>query len=96
MYRKKLKHTNSLKSNETIIISTFNSKAAIKEDIAQKLYDQFRNTTLCTGDILTIFGKEAKVIGKCEIKQKGTLTSVNFYYQIIEWKSGLLEIYKKV
>ena len=84
------------KTNEIIIISTFNSKFNIKQDLANKIYDLFKNTTVCSGDILTILGEEAKVIGKCEIKKKGKLTAVNFYYQSIECPSGLFELYKKV
>ena len=83
-------------SNETVVVSTFNSKYGIKEEIAQKVYDQFKNKCLCSGDILTILGKDAKVTGKFEIKQKGKLTSINFYYQLVEWNSGLTEVYKKV
>ena len=82
--------------SETIIVSTFNSKVTIKKDIADKIYDLFRLNTLCTGDILTVLGKDAKVIGRFELKKKGKLTSINFYYQTIEWNSGLTEIYKKV
>ncbi len=80
---------------ETIIVSTFNAKTAIKKDIAEKLYDLFRFNTLCTGDILTIIGNEAKVIGRLELKKNGKLTSINFYYQSIVWNSGLTEVYKK-
>ena len=82
-------------SAETIIVSTFNAKVTIKKDIAEKIYDLFRFSTLCTGDVLTILGKDAKVIGKFELKKKGRLTSINFYYQTIEWNSGLKETYKK-
>ena len=82
-------------SAETIIVSTFNSKVTIKKEIAEKIYDLFRFSTLCTGDILTVLGKDAKVIGKFELKKKGRLTSINFYYQTIEWNSGLKETYKK-
>ena len=81
---------------ETIIVSTFNSKTTIKKEIAEKIYDLFRYSTLCTGDILTVLGKDAKVIGRFELKKKGRLTSINFYYQTIEWNSGLKETYKKV
>jgi len=80
---------------ETIIVSTFNAKSTIKKDIAEKLYDMFRFKTLCTGDILTIIGNEAKVIGRLELKKNGKLTSINFYYQSIVWNSGLTEVYKK-
>ena len=82
-------------NTETIIVSTFNSKATIKKDIAEKIYDLFRYNTLCNGDILTILGKDAKVIGKFEVKKKNRLTAINFYYHSIEWNSGLREIYKK-
>lgn len=82
-------------SAETIIVSTFNAKVTIKKDIAEKIYDLFRFSTLCTGDVLTVLGKDAKVIGKFELKKKGRLTSINFYYQTIEWNSGLKETYKK-
>ena len=82
-------------SSETIIVSTFNAKVTIKKDIAEKIYDLFRFSTLCTGDVLTILGKDAKVIGKFELKKKGRLTSINFYYQTVEWNSGLKETYKK-
>lgn len=82
--------------SETVVISTYNSKYTIKEDIAQKVYEKFKNSTLCPGDILTILGKDAKVIGKFEMKQKGKLTSIDFYYHTIEWKTGITETYKKV
>ena len=82
--------------NEMIIVSTFNSKMKIKAEIARKIYDRFKNSTLCNGDILTILGDDAKVIGKFEIIKKGKLTSINFYYQSVEWNSGLTEVYKKV
>lgn len=84
------------RTNETVIISTFNSKLNLKEDIAQKVYDQYRNTEMCTGDTLTILGIDAKVIGKCDIQKRGKLTAVNFYYETIEWPSGLTELYKKI
>jgi DNA helicase TIP49 (TBP-interacting protein) len=84
------------RNNEMIIISTFNSKLDLKEDIAQKVYDQFRNTKITTGDTLTIFGNDAKVVGKCEIQKKGRITAVNFYYESIEWPTGMTELYKKI
>lgn len=82
--------------NETIIISTFNSKKAIKDEIAQKVYDHFKNSQLNSGDTISIQGNEAKVTGKCFITRKEKLTSINFYYEKIEWNSGLTEMYKKI
>jgi len=67
----------------------------IKAEIAQKVYEKFRRNTLCTGDIITIEGNDAKVIGRLEVEKKGKLIAVNFYYQTVLWNSGLTEIYKK-
>lgn len=81
--------------NETIIISTFNSKKAIKDEIAQKVYDYFKNSQINSGDTISIQGNDAKVTGKCFISRKQKLTSINFYYEKVEWNNGLIELYKK-
>lgn len=83
-------------SKETIIISTYNSKKTIKDEIAKKVYDQFKSNEFKTGDTICLAANEAKVTGKCFITKKGKLTSLNFYYERVEWNSGLTEIYKKV
>lgn len=84
---------------ETIIISTFNAKLELKEDIAEKVYNYYRDNKdsncLSTGDTLIINGNNAKVTGKCLVTKKGKLTAVEFYYEKIEWNSGLTEFYKK-
>jgi hypothetical protein len=81
---------------ETIIISTFNSKLELKEDIAAKVYKYYKdNDCLTNGDILTINGIDAKVTGKCLVTKKGKLTAVEFYYEKIEWNTGLTELFKK-
>ena len=83
-------------NNETIIISTYNSKKDIKDEIAQKIYAFYRdNTTYKTGDTLTIKGDDATVTGKYKVTKKGKLIAVEFYYEKIEWNSGLTELYKK-
>lgn len=81
--------------SETVIVSTYNSKKAIKDEIAQKVYDHFKNNSIKTGDTISIAGNDALVTGKCFITKKGKLTSLNFYYETVEWKSGLTEVYKK-
>jgi len=78
-----------------IVVSTFNSKKEIKEEIAQKVYQQFKECKIVTGDTLKIQGNNALVTGKCYIKQKGKLTTLNFYYETVEWNSGLTEVYIK-
>lgn len=78
-----------------IIVSTFNSKMTIRQDIAYKIYQMYANNRLTTGSKTTICGEEADVTGKCVVQKKDNLISVNFYYELVEWKSGLKEIYKK-
>ena len=83
-------------SGNMIVVSTFNSKKELKEEIAQKVYQQFKESKLVTGDTLKIQGDNAIVTGKCFIQQKGKLTTLNFYYETVEWDSGLNEIYKNI
>lgn len=83
------------KSNETIIINNFNAKMTIREDIAEKLLALYTNNSLINDTNITVIGNEAKVNGKIIIQKKDRLTSVNFYYEKVEWNSGLTEVYKK-
>ncbi|MFY0482415.1 hypothetical protein ACI6PS_07390 [Flavobacterium sp. PLA-1-15] len=83
------------KSNETVIINNFNAKMTIREDIAEKLLDLYNANGLITDTDITVIGDEAKVNGKIIIQKKDKLTSVNFYYEKVEWNSGLTEVYKK-
>ena len=79
----------------TVIVSTFNSKQKIKEEIAQKIYSLFLENKIKHNTSVTVKGIDADVIGKCIIRKKGTLTSINFYYEKINWCSGLTEVYRK-
>ena len=78
-----------------IIVSTFNSKMTIRQDIAYKIYQLYANDNLTVGPKTTICGDEADVTGKCVVRKKDNLVSVDFYYDLVEWKSGLKEKYKK-
>lgn len=78
-----------------IIVSTYNSKMTIRQDIAYKIYQLYANDKLTNGPNITICGDEADVTGKCVIRKKDNLTSVDFYYELVEWKSGLKEKYQK-
>lgn len=87
-------------TKETIIISTFNSKLELKEDIAKKVYNYYKSNNddsclLSSGDSVIIDGNIARVTGKCLVTKKGKLTAVEFYYEKIEWNSGLTELYIK-
>jgi len=77
-----------------IIVSTFNSKMTIRQDIAKKLYDLYLENKLQNNKKITVNGAEADVTGKCVIRRKNSLTAVDFYYEVVDWNSGLKEIYK--
>jgi hypothetical protein len=78
-----------------VIISTFNSKMGIREDIASKVYAMYLDNRIESNKKITVNGDEADVTGKCVIKNKNGLVVVDFYYETIEWCSGIKEIYKK-
>ncbi|MEM0541160.1 hypothetical protein WFZ85_00880 [Flavobacterium sp. j3] len=75
--------------NGTVIISTFNSKITIRQDIATKLYKMYINNELENKNRVTICGSDADVTGKCIIKKKDSLTTVDFYYETVEWVLGI-------
>ena len=80
---------------ETVIVSTFNSKMNIRQDIASKVYSMYLDNKIATNKTVTINGDDATVTGKCIIRKKKNLTVVDFYYETVLWSSGLMEIYKK-
>ncbi len=81
--------------NGTVIISTFNAKMTIRQEIATKIYDMYLNHKLESDKIVTVHGNEADVTGKCVIRKKDNLTAVDFYYESVSWCSGQKEIFKK-
>lgn len=81
--------------NGTVIISTFNSKITIRQEIATRIYEMYLDRKLENNKTVTVFGSEADVTGKCVIKKKDNLTTVDFYYESVLWCSGHKEIYQK-
>lgn len=77
-----------------VIVSTFNSKMTIRQEIARRVYDLYVENKLQNNKKITVDGVEADVTGKCVIRKKNSLTAVDFYYEVVEWNSGLKEIYK--
>ncbi|WP_353169185.1 hypothetical protein [Flavobacterium sp.] len=81
-------------SNEgTIIVSTFNAKMNIRKKIAEKILSLFIEDKLKSNFNYTIEETDANVTGNCIITVKDTLTSIDFYYEKVEWKAGITEIY---
>lgn len=82
------------KSGKTFIISTFNSRPTINDEVALNVYNYFNEKAPQDGEKITINANGAKVVGTFNIKYNGTLTLLEFYYEIVEWKTGLTEVYK--
>jgi hypothetical protein len=81
------------KSGKTIIVSTFNSRPTIKDEVAVNVFNYFREKAPKDGDKITILANEAVVNGTCYIKVKDKLTSVEFHYETVEWNNGITEVY---
>lgn len=81
------------KSGKTIIVSTFNSRPTIKDEVAVNVFNYFREKAPQDGDKITILASGAVVNGTCFIKVKDNLTSVEFHYETVEWNNGLTEVY---
>jgi hypothetical protein len=79
-----------------VIISTYNSKMTIRQEIAKKVYDLYIANKLQNNKKITVDACEAAVTGKCIIRKKNSLTAVDFYYEVVEWESGLKEVYKNI
>jgi hypothetical protein len=65
----------------------------IRRDIADKLFQLYRENRLETNKEFLVVGEIANVIGKCIIRKKDNLTVVDFYYETVLWDDGLTEIY---
>ena len=82
------------KSGKTIIVSTFNSRPAIKDEVALNVLKYYQEKKPLNGDKITILTNGASVNGTLNIEIKNNLTSIEFHYQTVEWKTGLTEVYK--
>ncbi len=82
------------KKGITIIISTYNAKLKIKNEVAQKFLDYYNKNNNISDSIIKLKIKDALVIGKCKLSKKDKVTNAGFYYQRVEWKDGLIEEYQ--
>lgn len=80
------------KDSETIVVSTFQAKVKIKDEIAEKVYAFYRENPKKQSGEITIQGMTAAITGIYTVKKKGKLTSVDFKYEKVTWKDGLVEV----
>jgi len=83
----------SKQNDSTIIVSTYNAKMEIRKNIAQEILNLYIDKKLKSNKSQIIIGKEASITGNCIITQKGTLTSIEFFYEKVDWNYGLTEYY---
>ena len=83
----------SKQKDSTIIVSTYNAKMDIRKEIAQEILNLYLDKKLKNNKSQIIIGKEASITGDCIITKKGTLTSIEFYYEKVDWNNGLTEYY---
>ena len=76
----------------TIVVSTFNAKMAIRQDIAYKIFKLYQQNSIQHNTLVTVFGNDAKVLGKCFVKKRNNLTSIEFYYNKVFWHNGIVEV----
>jgi len=79
----------------TTIVSTFNSRPEIKDEIAINVFNYYKAKSPKNGEKITILAKDAMVLGTCYITKNEKVTSIEFHYEKVEWKNGLTEIYSK-
>ncbi len=82
------------KKGITIIVSTYNAKLNIKNEVAQKFLEYYNKNNNIADSIIKLKIKDALVIGKCKLLKKDKVTNAGFYYQRVEWLNGLIEEYK--
>lgn len=81
-------------SGKTIIVSTFNAKSSIKDEVAVGVLNYFDVKHPDNGAKIKIETKEAIVEGTFKIVYKENLIAIEFYYESIIWfKKGLKEVY---
>ena len=81
-------------NDNTIIVSTYDSRPSLKEAIAKAAFDLYNRKIVLKDKILTIKTPEALVTGNCKIRIIEKCTNISFYFQKIVWNSGLTEIHE--
>ncbi|WMW78275.1 hypothetical protein RF683_02190 [Flavobacterium sp. 20NA77.7] len=78
----------------TIIISTFNARPSIKDEVALGVLRYFDEKHPKNGEKIKIETKEAIVEGTFNVIYKENLISIEFHYETVIWfKKGLKEVY---
>ena len=82
-------------NSDNYIVSSFNAKKEIKAEVAQKVFDFFKNNNPKDNESITVTVAEAVVTGKLNLVKSTNVTNLNFYYEKIVWKNGTIDVYQK-
>ena len=78
----------------TILISTYNSRPAIKDEIALHVLEYFDEKKPSSGSKIKVEAATAVVDGTIKIVYKDKLTAIDFYYESVNWfKKRITEVY---
>lgn len=72
-------------SGKTIIISTFNARPSIKDEVALEVLRYFDEKHPTNGERIKIEIKEASVEGVFKVIYKDNLIAIEFHYETIVW-----------
>jgi len=78
----------------TILVSTYNSRPDIKDEIALQVLEYFDEKKPISGSTIKIEVATAVVDGIIKITYKDKLIAIDFYYETINWfKKRITEVY---
>lgn len=78
----------------TILVSTYNSRPAIKDEIALQVLNYFDANHPSSGSKIKVEAATAVVDGTLKIVYKDKLITIDFYYESVNWfKKRITEVY---
>ena len=84
----------SKKADSTIVVSTYDSRPILKEQVAELLYRKFVSKEIIVDSLLKFSLPSATVIGLFKVEIFNTFTNLEFYFKKIYWNNGLTEIHE--
>jgi hypothetical protein len=84
-----------VKINEkTLIISTYDSKPSLKEEVALLLFNLYKDKIIKNDTIIKLRLEKSFVSGHCKLNITDSFTNLSFYFEKIDWFNGRTEIHQ--
>ena len=81
-------------NNKTLLISTYDSKPSLKEEVAKILFNLYKNKIIKNDTLIKLRLEKAYLHGLCKLKTSDSYTNLSFYFEKIEWFDGRVEIHQ--